>query len=288
MVSNDQTKTDKQKVTTAAAAATSTASDAIELIFHDGLMPTKCLVKLKTQTPIVGTKPRPLFAISGIDGFSTTFKPLAAKLSVPFYGLQASAEVPLTSIPDLAEFYIKQIKSVQETGPYIIIGYSFGAAVAFEMATLLENAGEKATLVLVDGSPEYVRWNINGYLQSLKDVIGADGDAYSLESTAILLAFYKFIFVQYDYVKMAHELVEFVSFDAKLKHITELIAHKTNFPLDTVELAALSYYKKTKASTNYKPNRKLTATNVILFRTNDDHEKLSDDYGLSEVNFLMN
>lgn len=56
----------------------------------------------------------------------------------PVYGIQCTKDAPLTSIDDLADFYIRQIRTVQPYGPYIITGYSYGACVAFEMALQLE------------------------------------------------------------------------------------------------------------------------------------------------------
>lgn len=38
----------------------------------------------------------------------------------------------------IAEYYVKQIKTIQPKGPYVFAGYSFGAGVAFEMALQLE------------------------------------------------------------------------------------------------------------------------------------------------------
>lgn len=50
----------------------------------------------------------------------------------------------------------QKIKKVQKSGPYVVSGYSFGACVAFELALLLEAAKENVSLVLLDGSPNYV------------------------------------------------------------------------------------------------------------------------------------
>lgn len=48
------------------------------------------------------------------------------------------------------------MKSIQSSGPYYILGYSFGAAIAFEIARLLEVGGDKvAHMVLLDGSHSY-------------------------------------------------------------------------------------------------------------------------------------
>lgn len=63
---------------------------------------------------------------------------IAKEMIRPVYGLQCTKDAPLTSMNDLADFYIRQIKTVHPNGPYIITGYSFGACIAFEMSLQLE------------------------------------------------------------------------------------------------------------------------------------------------------
>lgn len=259
-----------------------TTCDEIRPMFRDGLMPTESLVQFETQAQAGDSKARPIFAVHPIEGFANAFKRLAAKLSVPVYGLQCIATAPLTSLTDLAEFYINQIKSVQKTGPYIIVGYSFGASVAFEMGTLLENAGEKSTLVMLDGAPRYLFSRMELYQQQATDT-----SAMSKES-AIAMAFYLMVFGNIQYVKMSKELDGIASLDLKLKHVSKSIAQKTKFPVDAVQLAAISFAKKMIFAHDHKPKRKLTDSNVILFKPNQNDMRRSHDYGLSEVKFCMN
>lgn len=64
---------------------------------------------------------------------------------------------------DLAKHYVDLIKQVQKEGPYHIVGYSFGAAVAFEMGSVIESEKKKAKLIFIDGSPSYVNTLTAGY-----------------------------------------------------------------------------------------------------------------------------
>lgn len=242
-------------------------------------MPTEVLIKLETQAP-AGSKARPLFAVHAIEGFVTALKPLAAKLTVPVYGLQCTKEAPLTSLSDLAAFYIKQIKTVQKTGPYVIIGYSFGASVAFEMVSLLEKAGEKATLVMLDGSPQYVSWYTEAHQQRQKE-----GGATELQNQSFGLAYFGLVVANLDFIQTAKDLDTFATFELKLKRLAELIVQKTKYPADTIQLAALTFFKKLKAAHLYKPERKLNTSNVTLFKPTENYVKLAADYGLSEVKF---
>jgi len=78
----------------------------------------------------------------------------------PIYGLRApdlDGVQQSTSVEALAEEYIADIRTIQETGPYQLCGLSFGGLVAFEMAAQLRAAGEQVgVLALFDtGNPAH-------------------------------------------------------------------------------------------------------------------------------------
>jgi thioesterase domain-containing protein len=49
----------------------------------------------------------------------------------------------------MASHYIKEIRSVQPEGPYLLGGYSFGGAIAFEMAQQLTAHGQEQVVVVL-------------------------------------------------------------------------------------------------------------------------------------------
>jgi thioesterase domain-containing protein len=77
----------------------------------------------------------------------------------PLYGLQArgldGTGQLARSVQEMAADYIVQIRNVQETGPYYLLGWSFGGIVAQEIAVQLQGAGEQvAALITMDGAPQ--------------------------------------------------------------------------------------------------------------------------------------
>ena len=83
------------------------------------------------------------------------------RLDHQFYGLSDPGIVDINASPknmaDAVELYISAIKSIQPEGPYELFGFSFGATLAYEVARVLQERGEKiAELYLVDGLPPYV------------------------------------------------------------------------------------------------------------------------------------
>jgi thioesterase domain-containing protein/aryl carrier-like protein len=105
-----------------------------------------------------GTKP-PLFCIHPAGGISWCYLPLARHVPPerPLYGLQASGLDGIgqlaCTLTDMAAHYIEQIRAVQRTGPYHLLGWSFGGMVAHEIAIQLKFAGEQVTLAIMDTYP---------------------------------------------------------------------------------------------------------------------------------------
>jgi amino acid adenylation domain-containing protein len=99
------------------------------------------------------------FCIHPITGLGWCYAPLAAHMpsGTAVYALQArgmdgDGELP-SSVPDMAADYVRQVRTVQEHGPYRLLGYSLGGIVAQEMAVQLQAAGEEALVVMMDSYP---------------------------------------------------------------------------------------------------------------------------------------
>ncbi|MBB5101801.1 amino acid adenylation domain-containing protein [Streptomyces spectabilis] len=107
-----------------------------------------------------GSRP-PYFCVHPAGGASWCYVPLTRHMpqDQPLYALQARGLGPVpeelpSSVRDMAADYVAQIRAVQETGPYHLLGWSFGGIVAHEMAVLLRADGhEVAPLVIMDAYP---------------------------------------------------------------------------------------------------------------------------------------
>ncbi|WP_405981981.1 amino acid adenylation domain-containing protein [Streptomyces sp. NBC_00158] len=116
---------------------------------------------LRTLLPIrAGAAHSPLFCVHPVLGMSWCYAGLAAHLHprTGLYGLQTRGllepERLPTSIAEMAAAYLTHVRAVQPTGPYRLLGWSFGGLVAHEMAVRLRAAGEEvALLALLDSYP---------------------------------------------------------------------------------------------------------------------------------------
>jgi aspartate racemase len=99
-----------------------------------------------------GSRP-PFFCVHGVGGNVVGFRDLARHMGPeqPFYALQPRGldgkQPCMTSVAEMAESYLREIRRVQPRGPYRIGGYSFGGLVAYEMAQQLRAQEQEVSLL---------------------------------------------------------------------------------------------------------------------------------------------
>ena len=115
-----------------------------------GIKETPALVVIQA-----GQSGPPLFCLPGIGGNVLEFRLLADQLGPipPVYAVPAAGlddhTTPHESIAEMAAYVIRQIRLLQPTGPYHLVGYSLGGVVAFEVALQLQALGETTGLLAI-------------------------------------------------------------------------------------------------------------------------------------------
>jgi nonribosomal peptide synthetase DhbF len=101
-----------------------------------------------------------LFCVHPAAGLSWSYARLLGHIpsEYPVYGLQAceltQERVSHRDIANMAADYLQRVRDVQPSGPYNLLGWSFGGLVAHAMATQLQSAGEEVSLLaLLDSYP---------------------------------------------------------------------------------------------------------------------------------------
>jgi amino acid adenylation domain-containing protein len=99
----------------------------------------------------------PLFCIHPAGGVSWAYRALGSYLDCPIIGIQQilhGQEAEPRSIRDMAKNYADRIQGLDPAGPYNLLGWSFGGAVAHELAIELQRRGcVIARLILLDARP---------------------------------------------------------------------------------------------------------------------------------------
>ncbi|WP_455680349.1 amino acid adenylation domain-containing protein, partial [Streptomyces griseofuscus] len=122
----------------------------------------------------------PLFCVHPLGSLAWAYEGLADRLGpdIPVYGLQGRGLLEPQrrpeSVAEMAADYVARIRAVQPSGPYRLLGWSFGGNVAHEMAVQLEEQGERVSLLaLVDAGVTYA--------------VGPDGSVVEHETLETLL-----------------------------------------------------------------------------------------------------
>ncbi len=112
-----------------------------------------CLVRLQE-----GTRGLPLIFAHAAGGQALFYRELARSIdpSRPAYGFEAvglEGGPCHTTVEEMAAHYLEALRTVQPTGPYLLIGASFGGSIVFEMARRLSAEGHTVPLCAMLDSP---------------------------------------------------------------------------------------------------------------------------------------
>ncbi|MFD8368998.1 amino acid adenylation domain-containing protein, partial [Streptomyces hygroscopicus] len=124
----------------------------------------------------------PLFLIHPGSGFGWSYSRLLEHLDaqLPVHSLQskglAADEALPTSIAQMAQEYVEEIRKIQPAGPYRLCGWSFGGLVAHSMATQLQAVDEKVEFLAV----------LDSYVPR-DDAIGASREGLRAEAVETLI-----------------------------------------------------------------------------------------------------
>jgi thioesterase domain-containing protein/acyl carrier protein len=168
----------------------------------------------------------PLFCIHPGGGVGWAYHALGNYLDCPIIGIQQilqGEEVEPRSIRDMAKNYADRIERVYPTGPYNILGWSFGGVVAHELAIELQRRGcVIARLILLDAQP-----NIDNSVALPNHALGEND---MLEE---VLRFYRIDIPEQDepltYEQVEELLREQAAVEfARYKHLKDLLAQNIN------------------------------------------------------------
>lgn len=164
------------------------------------------LIRLQPESddwlPLVPIQPKgsrpPFFCVHPVGGNVFCYMELARHLDAdqPFYGLQSQGvdggSPPRADVETMATQYVKALRAIQPSGPYLLGGWSMGGVVAFEMAQQLQAQGEEvALLALFDTaapieSQEVPQENIPSLLVAFAYDLGINLDNFEISQDDLL------------------------------------------------------------------------------------------------------
>jgi thioesterase domain-containing protein len=133
----------------------------------------------------------PLFCIHPAIGLSWAYSGLLRHLDreQPLYGLQArrfsDPDGAAPGLEEMVEDYLNEIRTVQPSGPYSLLGWSFGGIVAHAVAVRLQEAGEEvALLAMMDSYLPTDGWESAGLSYDSPEVLTAIAESVGHDPTA--------------------------------------------------------------------------------------------------------
>ena len=190
-----------------------------------------------------GTK-TPIFFVHAAEGESVIYRHIANNFdhNRPFYGIDFNPAAgnwdhPIT-FEQIAEHYIRDIRSIQPEGPYILAGYCVGGIIACEMANQLHEAKQEISLLAIYDAilpgAEETESNNDKMQRNIKE-LNSDG---IVKYISVKLFHYKNRFFKYLYrrspefskfflfrcIEKSH-LIEYARSDYKIKKYNEKIVY---------------------------------------------------------------
>lgn len=144
-------------------------SGGLNLLFRnlgDETTSNEAILNINTQKE--GESHQCAVIIPGIEGVAgSVWHILGKNLVMPAYILQLMKSMEAVTIANIAQLSIETVQKCFATQKnFYIVGYSFGSMVAIQIAQMLEKQGQTGRLLLIDGSPAYLKRLATGISKS--------------------------------------------------------------------------------------------------------------------------
>ncbi|GAX43744.1 amino acid adenylation domain protein [Tolypothrix sp. NIES-4075] len=214
----------------------------------------------------------PLFLVHQAGGYALSYSVLARTFSQerPIYALQARGldgkQPPLDSIEAMASSYLKAIRQILPSGPYLLGGHSLGGLIAFEMASQLEATGEQVEqVIIIDTHPPLPTPEIEASLNDNAAIL-----CFIVEQ--IGLHFNETVSVSYEEISTLNEVAQF-------EYVLQILRQHELIPPDSgrnLIAGLVNVYKaNSQASLHYQPQ--LIKSSISLFKTPSLAKQFPDD-----------
>uniref|UniRef100_A0A6G1SKN2 Fatty acid synthase n=2 Tax=Aceria tosichella TaxID=561515 RepID=A0A6G1SKN2_9ACAR len=236
----------------------------------------------------------PIFCLPPIQGDFTRLAVVAKKFSRPCVGIcWTNKMAQFSNINDAVKEHVGIIRQYYPTLKQLdLIGYSFGAAMAFEIMVHVQqnkltpiplNPGK---LVLLDGSPDAINIGVRYITNTLTDAV--DETARAAEVMTVFLMQHS----RFDYADLKRQILQNPTNEQKLMFATNLLAKalglKDSDSEEQLSKAIEAYCRRFQIMLNYKFNQEKLHSDVTLIRATEVYVGTKDgtvdpDYGLTKM-----
>lgn len=192
------------------------------------------------------------------------------------------------TIDGLANSLLETVnRSVNDQNKFYLVAHSYGTVIAIKLAALLEKTGKIGHLMLIDGSPIFVKQMIEGVARATQHDHG--DDQLSPEDTRIMMIFDHGGSGERD--TFTAKLAECTSYDSKVELLVDFLSHeiKSAYSVEYLKKVCISIMNRLKMGMNMNVESDAFAglmdaklkSEIILIRPKiASFAGIAEDYGL--------
>lgn len=205
---------------------------------------------------------------------------MGSRLTIPTYLIQLISSMDATSIEQIGDITFNAVREVfAKQKQFYIIGHSFGAIVAIQLAQMLERTGMNGRVLLMDGSPVYLK-------RMSEAMIKTTSKKENMEDVLIILVYFNMCGGDRTY-KFTMQLQECRSWSQKMdllyRHLPEAIkcAYSSDYLYDV--MCGMANRLKSVININFESEIVKLKSPVMLVRPKQaSFTDIPHDYDLSK------
>nr|XP_003703606.1 PREDICTED: fatty acid synthase [Megachile rotundata] len=227
-----------------------------------------------------GEKKHGAFLVPGIEGCASIFSTLTPFLKLPAACLQFKIDDYDESVEGMTERLVAHVLNrSKDRRDFIIVGYSFGSLIAIELARKLEAQALVGHLILIDGSP--------AYLKAIKEICFPAPTEEEFQDQ-ILIDILK-ICKSTTIPEFSSELSNFSTWDEKLNKLVEHVPPeiRKDYTPESIRKFCTSIYNRVRVIGKYDPTSLPPLRTPITLLKPTLPAVLLDDatYGLNKLTY---
>ncbi|XP_031346518.1 fatty acid synthase-like [Photinus pyralis] len=213
--------------------------------------------------------------LPGIEGVAETMESLAKKLKAHVECVQHTNDASDFRLEAFAKSLSKLIPHVENH--FNLVAYSYGCAVALELASTLEVRGLLGKVILIDGSPEMLK-------ELIKQQYPSEHEPEASLETAILFNLINSYAPMVATVVPRETLRQLRTLEDRVDYLLDLIPEGVSHSKKYQKQVAIAVCAKTKSVYNYEANFPKLKSEVTLIKPNEASVvNYDEDYGLQKL-----
>lgn len=254
----------------------------MELLLRNLGDESKCneiLLQLRTAADSSKINMPPTIIIPGLEGTAgQAWYNIGSQIISRANVLQLHRFAEITTLKELAEVSYENVKTIlSTTEPFYIIGYSFGTYVALQLVALLEKAGYRGHLLLIDGAPHFLTKLT--LLQLNEDF--SDNELYDF----LLSVISNLIFPEETRESTGLVYHKIPTVEGKLEKFVEYVGKQTIYSKEYALTMVNAMFRRIKMAAYYDLNNiEMLKTPITLIRPAEvSLQDIEEDYRLTEI-----